>query len=85
MYARRKFAPRPDSVARGLSAQRRASWQELTGSLSAEPRPTRLSETLKLSFFSFFHIFISAAVSEAVNPQTVIFFIFSYFHLCCCF
>ena len=45
MYSRRKFGPRPGSVASAVGVQSRASWQEITGSLSAEPEPSRTMET----------------------------------------
>ena len=48
---RRKFGPRPGSVARAPGPQSRASWQAITGSLSAEPEPTRPMENPKVSFF----------------------------------
>ena len=45
LYTRRKFGPRPVSVARALGVQSRANWQEITGSLSAEPGPRETTET----------------------------------------
>ena len=46
VYSRRKFGPRPGSVAR-LGVQSRASWQVITGSLSAEPEARRTMEQRK--------------------------------------
>ena len=45
VYTRRKFRARPGSVARALGVRSHASWQEITGSLSAEPEPCRTTET----------------------------------------
>ena len=42
---RRKFGPRPGSVARALGVQSSASRQIITGSLSAELEPRRTMET----------------------------------------
>ena len=50
---RRTFGPRPNSVARALDVQSRASLLIVAGSLSAPPEPTRSVETPKVSFFIF--------------------------------
>ena len=44
VYSRRKFGPPPGSVARALGVQSRASWQVISGSLSADPEPNRTVE-----------------------------------------
>ena len=44
MYTRRKFGPRPGSVAGALGVQNRANWQVITGSLSAQPEPRETTE-----------------------------------------
>ena len=45
MYTRRKFGPRPGSVARALGVQSRANAQVITGWVSAEVEPCRTMET----------------------------------------
>ena len=52
---RRKFGPRPGSVARALGVQSRANWQVITGSLSAEPEPRKTMETPHLHFLAIAH------------------------------
>ena len=48
MYSRRKFGPRPGSVARTLGVQSRANRQVTT--LSAEPEPRKTMEILHFTF-----------------------------------
>ena len=45
MYTRRKFGPRPSSVARALGVQSRENWQVTTGSVSDDLEPTGLIQT----------------------------------------
>ena len=55
VYTRRKFEPRPGSVARALGVPSPAIWQVVAGSLSAELEPTRPMDIPKLSsLFTFF-------------------------------
>ena len=62
---RRKFGPRLDSVARALGVQSRASWQVITGSLSAEPQPRRTMETpqfKKINLQLLYHVCIAPSL-----------------------
>ena len=49
VYTGRKFGAWPGSVARALGVQSRASWFCFTGSLAAEPEPSRTMETSQFS------------------------------------
>ena len=53
VYTRCKFGPRPGSVASALGVQSCASWQVITRSRSASPKPTRMIENRIFSFFFF--------------------------------
>ena len=50
LYTRRKFGPRPGSVARALGVQSRTTWQLIAGSLSAQPEPRKAIENPLFSF-----------------------------------
>ena len=65
---RRKFGPRPSSVARAPGGQSHASWNFFTGPLSIELEPSTSMETPNCPFFPMFSpVFRSVAVSEV--PQ----------------